>query len=407
MHLADVPLVLTLLGLVLYTVLAGADFGAGFWQLAARNSEDREHAYHAMGPVWEAKHVWLIFVLVMTWTAYPVAFASIASTLSIALFIAAIGIIFRGTTYALRYVSSPRELGVVGAVFGISSVLTPFALGAAVGGIASRRVPVGNAAGDLVTSWVNPTSVMIGVLAVAFSVYLSAVFLSADAVRRGRSRLERPYRRRALAAGVVSGALAIGALAVVRSDAHALYEGLIHGRGLAALIVSVAAGVATLLLVVRRLYEPARYSAALAVAAIVAGWALAQAPLILPGLTIDEAAAPRDTLIALLVAAVAGGLLLLPMLVLLFRLFLHGRFDPEAASVPQHPGALARTTLRGISLRAAGGLLVVGVAFTTFADSAWAHGIGVTALLAFVALAFPAALPSPDAGATDQDEARG
>jgi cytochrome d ubiquinol oxidase subunit II len=393
---------MALLGLVFYTVLAGADFGSGFWQLTARSSDEREHAHHAMGPVWEANHVWLIFVLVVIWTAYPVAFGSIASTLTIPLFVAAIGIILRGTTYALRYVTSPGELGLFGAIFGISSVLTPFALGAAVGGIASRRVPVGNAAGDLWSSWANPTGAMIGALAVVFGVYLAAVFLAADAARRARPELEAAFRRRALWAGVVAGALALGALAVVRSDAPPLYHGLVHGRGLAALIASVVAGTAALLLVAQRRYEPARYSAAVAVGAIVSGWALAQAPLLLPGLTVDEAAAPRDTLIAVLVAALIGAALLLPMLVLLFRLFLQGRFDPEAATATTRvePPAIR------VSIRLAVALLIAGVGLTTFADSAWAHGIGAAALLAFVALAFPAALPPSLVDPADQQEAR-
>jgi cytochrome d ubiquinol oxidase subunit II len=395
-HLADVPLLLMLAGLVFYTVLGGADFGAGLWQLT-RDHEIREHAHHALGPVWEANHVWLIFILVTTWTAYPRAFGSIASTLSIPLFVAAVGIIFRGTTYALRYVTSADELGTIGAVFSLSSILTPFALGAAVGGIASRRVPVGNAAGDLVTSWANPTSVAIGVLAVAFGAYMAAVFLSGDAARRGRPELEEAFRRRALGSGVVAGALALGALAVVRSDAHPLFHGLVHGRGLAALLVSSVAGSATLLLLVRRRYETARYSAGLAVAAIVVGWALAQSPLLLPGLTVHQAAAPRDTLIAVTVVALAGALILLPSLALLFRLYLSGRFDPETeavATVPARPGVLGATG-RGLALRAAVGLLVVGVVLTTFADAAWAHGVGVAGLLGFIALAFPAALP-PD-----------
>jgi cytochrome bd ubiquinol oxidase subunit II len=161
MSLADVPAILALVGLAAYAVLGGADFGAGFWQLTpgpgARSRAIREHAYRAMGPVWEANHVWLIFVLVVCWTAYPVAFGSIASTLSFALFIAAVGIILRGTAYALRSgAGTLRGQRRIELVFALSSILTPFALGAAVGGIASGRVPVGNAKGDLVTSWLNP-----------------------------------------------------------------------------------------------------------------------------------------------------------------------------------------------------------------------------------------------------------
>src|SRR5262249_9621670 len=152
----------------------------------------RHHARHAMGPVWEANHVWLIFVLVVCWTTYPVAFASIFSTLWIPLFVAAVGIILRGASYALRgTLGSASGRRLVENVFALSSILTPFALGAVVGSIASERVPVGNALGDPIGSWLNPTSILIGVLLVATSSYLAAVYLAADAHRMGEPNLER------------------------------------------------------------------------------------------------------------------------------------------------------------------------------------------------------------------------
>src|SRR5213596_1800166 len=190
MHLYDVPLTFALVGLALYTVLAGADFGAGLWQLTAGSGPHaariRDHAHDSMAPVWEANHVWLIFVLTVVWTAYPAAFGSIASTLSIPLFIAGFGIVMRGGAYALR--AGTRTAGEqrrVDTVFAVSSVLTPFALGTVIGAIASERVHVGNPGGSLVTSWLNPTSIAIGVLAVASGAYTSAVFLSGDAERHG------------------------------------------------------------------------------------------------------------------------------------------------------------------------------------------------------------------------------
>src|SRR3954454_5895183 len=178
MHLYELPVVFALIGLALYVVLGGADFGAGFWQFTAgrrrAGERIREHAHDSMAAVWEANHVWLIFVITVIWTAYPAAFGSIASTLSVALFIAAVGIIFRGATYALRAgASAGQEERAIDTLFGISSVLTPFALGAAVGGIASGRVPVGTAAGDLVSSWLTPTSIFVGLLAVAVGAYLA------------------------------------------------------------------------------------------------------------------------------------------------------------------------------------------------------------------------------------------
>ena len=163
--MAEIPAILILVGLAAYTVLGGADFGAGLWELTARGKRGealRDHTHRSMAPVWEANHVWLIFILVMAWTCYPLAFSSIVSTLSIPLFVAGVGIIMRGTSYALRSgVTSPREEGALSITFALSSVLTPFALGAVVGGIASERVPVGNAAGDELTSWLNPTSLLI------------------------------------------------------------------------------------------------------------------------------------------------------------------------------------------------------------------------------------------------------
>jgi cytochrome d ubiquinol oxidase subunit II len=347
MHLYEWPLIFVLVGLVLYTVLAGADFGAGFWQLFAGRGASgvrvREHAHNSMAPVWEANHVWLIFVLTVTWTAYPAAFGAIASTLSVPLFIAAIGIILRGAAYALRAGTSTwREQRLIDAVFAVSSILTPFALGTMVGAIAARRVPVGNAAGHMFSSWTGPTSILIGVLAVATSAYLASVFLAADAARLGEVDLERRFRIRALGSGIGAGAVALAGIAVLRSDAHPLYRHLLHGDALAALIVSILAGGGTIALVLRSRFETARYSAAIAVAAVVAGWALAQNPILLRGLTVRQAAAPHDTLVAVTVAVLAGALILFPSLGLLFRLVLHGRLDHSATPV-QAPGDIGES----------------------------------------------------------------
>jgi len=399
------PLVLALLGLALYVVLGGADFGAGFWQLVAgrgtRGSAVREHAHAAMAPVWEANHVWLIFVLVVMWTCYSVAFGSIVSTLAIPLFIAAVGIIFRGTSYALRAgTTRAREQRTVDTVFGVASVLTPFALGTVVGAIADGAVPVGNAAGDLWTSWTGLLPLTIGVLAVALGAYLSAVYLAADAVRRDATELERTFRWRALGAGVVTGGVAVAGLVVVRSEARALFDDLV-GAGLPALIVSGVAGVATLGLVWVRRYEPARYSAAVAVAAIIAGWAVAQQPELLPGLTVSEAAASHDVLVAVLVSVGAGALLLAPSLVFLFALTLRGRLGYEgedaaevsAAPVSAGPAGALSASRSGLLARVALACLVLTLGFLTLADAGWAHAIGVLTLFAAVLTGFRAALP--------------
>ena len=430
MSLAEIPMILTLIGLCFYIVLAGADFGAAVWQVSAPATEQgeriREHAHDAMAPVWEANHMWLIFVLTVAWTAYPAAFGSFASTLSIALVLAGLGIIVRASAYALRSgASGPAEERRLDLASGISSVLAPFMLGAAIGGVASGRVPFGNAAGNLFTSWLNPTSVMIGALAVAFSAYLAAVYLCGDAVRRADEDLVAPFRKRALVSGAVTGVLAVVGLAVLALDTPKLARELVSGSGLPALIVTAVAGAGTLALIVRHRFEPARYTGALAVAAIVAGWALAQQPEILPGLTVREAAAPDDTLIAIVIAVVAGGIILFPSLVLLFRLALRGRLEKaeeeqeEAKGEPEEereegeeevwqevvvggeraallvgdleeqeeerPRVLPASA-EGLLRRLAIACLVCGAGLLTFIEAAWGEATGVVALLGFVVL---------------------
>ncbi|HEX4690801.1 MAG TPA: cytochrome d ubiquinol oxidase subunit II [Solirubrobacteraceae bacterium] len=400
MTLADVLMVIILVGLVLYVVLGGADFGAPVWQVLAGRGphaeEIREHAHEAMAPVWEANHVWLIFVITVMWTAFPVALGSIASTLCVPLFLAGVGIIARGAAYALRAgTTSSAQVKAIDMVSGISSVLTPFALGAALGGIASGRVPVGNARGDLMTSWLNPTSITIGVIAVISCAYLAAVFLAADAVRRDEPALAAEFRRRALIAGAVAGLVAAAGLVVLRSDARGLFDELVGGDGLVGLIVSALAGIVTVIALLRGRSELARYGSAVAVAGVVGGWALAQAPVILPGLTVDQAAAPHDTLVATLVAIIAGAAILFPSLGLLFRLVLGGRLG-DGADEPAAPGAwqLLEASAAGLRGRAAVACAVVGFGFLTVADAGWAHVIGVVALLSAICLGFLAAVPA-------------
>ncbi len=339
--LPELCLALAMLGITAYAVLGSADFGAGFWDLTAggarRGGRVRGMIQRSMSPVWEANHVWLIFVLVVVWTAFPVAFASIFSTLSIPLLAAALGIIFRGAAFALRgQAGTIREARSLGALFASSSVLIPFCLGTVAGAIASGRVPVGNAAGDPWSSWLNPTSVLIGALGVVTGAHLAAVFLAGDSERAGQPDLVRAFRARALASGALAGVVALGGLLVVRSDARALYDGLLSGGGLACVIVSALAGALTMALVWTQRYGLARLTAGAAVGAITVGWALAQRPYLLPGeLTLDDAAASDATLAAVLIGLAAGALVLVPSLVLLYRLVLRGTLDQEFEPLDQ------------------------------------------------------------------------
>jgi cytochrome d ubiquinol oxidase subunit II len=339
--LPELCLALVMLGIAAYAVLGSADFGGGFWDLTAggdrRGGRVRGMVQRSMSPVWEANHVWLIFVLVIVWTAFPVAFGSLFSTLYIPLFLAAIGIIFRGTAFVLRgQAATIREARVLGALFALSSVLIPFFLGAALGGIASGRVEVGNAAGDPVSSWLNPTSVLIGVIAVLSGAYLAAVFLAGDSERAEQPDLVRAFRARALGMGALTGVVALGGLFVLRVDARGLYDGLTSGGGLVMVIASALAGAVTLALVWRERFGLARFTAAVAVTCIVVGWALAQDPYLLPPeLTLDEAAASDATLSAVLIGVGLGMIILAPSLWLLYHLVLQGRLDQEYEPLDQ------------------------------------------------------------------------
>jgi len=331
----DLVAALLVVGLAAYAVLGGADFGAGFWDLTAggarRGARVRGLVKRSMGPVWEANHVWLIFVLVIFWTGFPEAFGTVMSTLYVPLFGAAVGIILRGAAFAVRgEAATIGEARLLGGVFALSSVLVPFFLGATVGAIASGQVPAPPGGGDPIESWTNATSLYIGVLAVGTGAYLAAVFMAADAVRAGLPDLVEAFRARALGAAVVVGALAIGGLFVLHEDARALYDGLTSGAGLAVVIGSVLAGGVTVALVWRRRFDLARFSSALAVGAIIIGLAVAESPYLLPGvLTLDDAAADNATLVVLLVGMAIGALFLVPSLILLYRLTLRGTLDSE------------------------------------------------------------------------------
>jgi cytochrome d ubiquinol oxidase subunit II len=194
----------------------------------------------------------------------------------------------------------------------------------------------------------------------------------------------------------VAGALALAGIFVIRGGARALYDELVSGRALPAVIVSAVAGLATLALVYRRRFEAARYTAALAVAAVVAGWALAQWPTILPGLDVRDAAAPHDTLVAVVVAVLGGGAIVFPSLALLFRLALAGRFDQSSPASAARPVRSRREVRPALLVRTAVACLIVGFGLLTIADAGWAHAVGVTALFAFMVAGFLALAPADE-----------
>jgi cytochrome d ubiquinol oxidase subunit II len=331
--------VILFVAVVAYAVFAGADFGAGFRDLVAggtrRGERPREVIDHSIGPVWEANHVWLIFCFVVLWTCFPEAYASITETLWIPLAVAALGIVLRGAGFAFRKaLFATRDRRNFGAAFASSSVVVPFCLGTIAGAIASGRVPSGGETGDLWTSWINPTSLLGGVLAICVVAYLAAVYLVWDARRLADDEMVEYFRRRAVGAAVVTGIVSAVGVGVLATDTDHLFEGLTT-RALPLVVLSVVAGTTSLVLLVRGTLRGARLGAIVAVASIVLAWGVAQWDYMLPEtLTVDEAAAPSGTIGAVLVAAGLAVVFIVPAFALLYTLDQRGLLPDEGVDEP-------------------------------------------------------------------------
>ena len=314
-----------LAGLTLYAALGGADFGGGLWDLLAgadqRGRAPRQLIDDTITPVWEANHVWLIFVLVIFWTAFPPAFAAVMTAAALPLWLAAFGIVLRGAGFAFRKeVETLHWQRLFGAAFAFSSLIVPFFMGTVIGAIASGRIPATPAHTDLAV-WTGPTSLLIGALFVAVCAYLAAVFLTREASRREDHRLRRYFAVRAAIAGAVSGALSLAALAEIHSSDPALFHGLTH-RALPLVILAAACGLAVVVLLATGRTHGLRTLSVLGVAAVVFGWGVAQSPVLLPGtgMTLTTAAAPHSVLVTIVVIFVAAALLVAPSFFLLFSL---------------------------------------------------------------------------------------
>jgi cytochrome d ubiquinol oxidase subunit II len=316
-----------------YVLLGGADFGGGVWDLLAtgpRRTSQRALISEAIGPIWEANHVWLILVVVLLFSCFPPAFAELATTLHIPLTLMLIGIVLRGSAFAFRAHHGRDDALQLqwGRVFAIASAVTPLFLGACLGAVASgsvlRAVETDFYAG-FVAPWLTPFCFAVGVLTLALFAFLAAVYLTVEA---REVALQEDFRRRALGAAVVVFVAAVGTLAL------AIRSAPLVGRDLTAsawaLPLHVVAGVAAVSAIgalwIRR-YRVARVVAAAQVSLILWGWALAQYPHVIPPtLTIREAAAPDATLTWVLCALAGGACVLFPSLIYLFRIF---KWQPE------------------------------------------------------------------------------
>ena len=312
-----------------YVLLGGADFGGGVWDLLASGPRrDRQRALiaEAIGPIWEANHVWLIIVIVLLFTCFPPAFAELATTLHIPLTVMLIGIVLRGSAFTFRAHHGEGESGAQlrwGRVFAIASTVTPLLLGVCLGALASGSVPRQGKTGFnavFIAPWLTPFCFGAGALTLALFAFLAAVYLTVEAQEIA---LQKDFRRRALGAAFAVFVAAAGTLALALLDAPLIRRGLTSTPWALPLHLATGAmAVAAICALWKRRYRLARVAAAAQVSLILWGWALAQYPyLIPPTFTIAGAAAPDVTLTLVLWALVGGALVLFPSLVYLFRIF--------------------------------------------------------------------------------------
>jgi|RhiMetdeSRZDD1v2_1073273.scaffolds.fasta_scaffold456340_1 cytochrome bd ubiquinol oxidase subunit II len=310
--------------LAAYALFGGADFGGGIWDLLAggtrRGAAPRELIDEAITPVWEANHVWLIFVLVLLWTGFPPAFAAIMTALFVPLSLSLLGIFLRGVGFAFRHTAQRlRMRQFTGAMFAASSLITPFFLGTVIGAVATGHVPA-HPTGNVLSAWTSPTALLTGALFVAACAYISAVFLILEAKQRTQQDLVHYFSKRATGAGILTGALAGITFAELSRSAPHVYAGL-TGRALPLVAISVAAGIAVLGMIWLRWYRGLRPAAAIAVVTVVWGWGLAQYPQLLPGaLSLAAGSAPPAALLAELAIAGIAALIVGPAFGLLYWL---------------------------------------------------------------------------------------
>ena len=326
MTLTYTILIILWLALIAYAVLGGADFGGGIWDFFAFGKEaerQRRLIGQALGPVWEANHVWLIFLIVGLFTAFPPAFSTLSTALFVPFTLAVIGIVLRGAAFIFRANSEAVTSKVWGRVFSTASTITPFFFGTAAAAVASGQVHVqgGRVQTDLLAGWTTPFALTIGALALSLCAVLAAVNLIIEAQHNNDAELVEAFRRRAMIAGAIT--LVLDAVAFILSPFQAplLWHGLLdHALPLAIATALIGLGAATSLFL--RRYRLARVLAFTTTALIFASWGLSQFPYLVPvAVTINTAASPPSTLLALLISTSIGMALLLPSLWFLFHVF--------------------------------------------------------------------------------------
>jgi cytochrome d ubiquinol oxidase subunit II len=335
--LENIIAVVTLASLILYVLLAGADFGGGFWDLFAtgKRAERQRHLIsEAIAPIWEANHVWLILVIVLLFTAWPRAFGWIMTALHLPLTAMLIGIVLRGTAFVFRkYEDSEASIRRWNFLFGVSSLVTPFIQGMCLGALACGSIRV---SGNIISTgffagWTGWFAIACGGFALGLGVFLAAVYLTVDA--QDDPEVQNDFRRRALLSEVALAYLAAGVFFAARQGAPEMYHQLTRWWAPVLLVWTSGFAVLALVALMRRWYRWARVAAVGQVTMILVGWSIAQFPqLIVPDVDIHENAAPEATLRLLLIALGLGALILFPSLYFLFRIFKGGRTAQSPAS---------------------------------------------------------------------------
>nr|BBH88860.1 cytochrome D ubiquinol oxidase subunit II [Thermosporothrix sp. COM3] len=328
MDVALLALIVLWLALITYTVLGGADFGAGVLGIFTGRNAERQHEFinHALGPVWEANHVWLIFLVVGLFTLFPKGFAILCVALFFPLLLALLGIVLRGAAFIFRYYApdtSSLFANVWWKVFNIASVLTPFFLGASAAAVASGHLldPSGKPNAANVSPWLSPFAIIIGLMGIALCTALAAVYLTVEAKDAQDAFLCESYRKKALIAGAVTAVLGLLGLLLSPIYAPGLWRGML-GHGIPLVIVSMLLGLLTAALLWLKQYRLSRLAVIVATAFLLSAWGFSQYPyLVPPALTVSAAANEPNVIKVVLISVLIGLIILLPSLYYLYSIF--------------------------------------------------------------------------------------
>jgi len=326
---SDLSAAAALAGIIAYALLGGADFGGGIWDLLAtgpRKGEQRLAIQRAMGPVWEANHVWLIFVIVVLFTCFPRGYAALGIALFLPFHLALLGIMLRGASFVFRSYQSRQEQAVAetsmwGIVFGVASIISPVLLGAAFGVVTEGGIRLDDEGQVLLSHpwvWLSPYCLTNGLLALSTCAYLAAVYL----INETDGPLREDFRRRAIAAGTTTALLAGTVLVLAWHEATWFWSRLVSWRTLPVVVAGLVCFAGSAWSVFSRRFRLSRLFAIGEISLLLIGWGLAQYPyLVYPDMSFATVAAPAATLRFLVVSLPVGGLFLVPSLWLLFAVF--------------------------------------------------------------------------------------